>query len=106
MAFLQRHQDDAVIDADGGAVGERQIIGPRRQSDIVHDQIALALGNDFADLVFHLLKNLLRGLDPRSGRRADMKLNLPAIDRRKEVAADERKCHDTERQQQQHERSE
>ena len=38
VALLQRHQDHAVIDADRRAVGEGQIVGARRQSDIVDDQ--------------------------------------------------------------------
>ena len=43
MALLERHQDDAVIDADRRAVGEGQIVGARRQADIVDDQLAVAL---------------------------------------------------------------
>ena len=43
VALLERHQDHAVIDADGRAVGECQIVGARRQADIVDDQLALAL---------------------------------------------------------------
>ena len=42
MAFLQRHQDHAVIHADGRAVGEGEIVGARRQADIVDDQLAVA----------------------------------------------------------------
>ena len=45
VAVLQRHLDDAVIDADGRTVGECQIVGPRRQADIVDDQPALFLRN-------------------------------------------------------------
>ena len=93
VAVLQRHQDHAVIDADGRAVGEREIVGARRQADIVDDQIALALRNDFADLVLDRLEDVFGGLDPGAGRRADVKLDLPAVDGRKEVAADERKHH-------------
>ena len=39
MAFLQRDQDHAVIDADRRAVGEGEIVGPRRQADVVDDQL-------------------------------------------------------------------
>ena len=89
MALLQRDQDDAVIDADGRAIGECQIVGTRRQADIVDDQLALALGNDLADLVLDGLEDALGRLDPGSGRRTDVELDLPAVDRRKEVAADQ-----------------
>ena len=40
VALLERDQDHAVIDADGRAVGERQIVGTRRQPDIVDDQLS------------------------------------------------------------------
>ena len=42
VALLQRHQDHAVIDADRRAVGEGEIVGARRQADIVDDQLAVA----------------------------------------------------------------
>ena len=57
VAFLQRHLDDAVVDADRRAVGESQIIGSRRQPDIVDDQPAILLRNDFADFVLDGLEN-------------------------------------------------
>ena len=56
MAVLERDEDDAVIDANGRAVGESEIIGARRQADIVDDALALVLGDDFADLVFDWLE--------------------------------------------------
>ena len=89
MAFLERHQDHAVVHADGRAVGEGEIVGPRRQSDVVDDQLAVALGDDFADLVLDGLEDALGRLDARAGRGADMELDLAAVDQRKEVAADE-----------------
>ena len=42
MAFLEGHQDHAVIHADRRAVGEGEIVGPRRQADVVDDQLAVA----------------------------------------------------------------
>ena len=96
VAFLERHLDDAVVDADGRAVGEGQIVGAGRQADIVDDQLAVLFRNDLADLVLHRLENLLGGFDPGAGRRADVKLDLAAVDERKEVAADQRQHHPAE----------
>jgi hypothetical protein len=42
MAIRQRDQNYAVIDSGGRAVRERQIVGARRQPDIVDDAIALS----------------------------------------------------------------
>ena len=41
VAFLERHLDDAIVDPDRRAVGECQIVGSRRQSDIVDDKGAV-----------------------------------------------------------------
>ena len=43
----------------------------------------------FANLVFDSLENLLGGFNPGSGGGPNMELDLPAVDRRKEIAADE-----------------
>ena len=96
VAVLERHLDDAVIDADGRTVGEGQIIGPRRQSDIVDDQVAVLLRNDFADLVLDRLENRLGAFDAGSRGRADVELDLAAVDQREEVAADQRQHHRAE----------
>ena len=93
VPVLQRHQDHAVIDADRRAVGEGQIIEPRRQADVVDDQLALARRDDVADLVLDGLEDLLGLLDAGAGRSADVKLDLPAVDDRKEVAPD-KEVHD------------
>ena len=88
VAVLQRHQDDAVVDADRRAVGEGKIVGACRQADVVDDQVAVALGDGLADLVLDLLEQPLGRLDARAGRRADMELDAAAVDHREEVAAD------------------
>jgi hypothetical protein len=88
VPVLQRHEDHAVIDADRRAVGEGQIVKARRQADVVDDQLAFACRNNLADLVLDSLKDLLGLLDAGARRSADMKLDLPAIDDRKEVAPD------------------
>ena len=93
VALLQRHHDHTVVGADGRAVGEGQVIGACRQADIVDDELPLVLGDHLSDLVLDRLEDALGGLDARSGRRADMELNLPAVDQRKEVAADKHEHH-------------
>ena len=42
VPLLQRHHDDAVVDADGRAVGEGEVVGARRQADVVDDELAVA----------------------------------------------------------------
>ena len=98
VAFLERDQNDAVVEAGRGAVAEREIIRTRRQADVVDDQVAIALGNDFADSILDRLEYLLGLLDACAGRRAHVELNLPTVDQRKEVAADEHEQHAAERQ--------
>jgi hypothetical protein len=56
-ASSSRNPFTAVIGADGRAVRERQIVGPRRQSDIIDDQAAFVLRYDFPDFVFDLLED-------------------------------------------------
>ena len=89
VTLLERHQDHAVVDADGRAVGKGEVIGARRQPDIVHDQLALALGNDLANLVLDRLEDAFGRLDPGGRRRPDVELDLTAVDGWKEVAPDE-----------------
>ena len=93
VALLQGHKDDAVVDADRRAVGEGEIVGPRRQADVVDDQLSVVLGDELADLVLDLLEQPLGGLDARPGRRAHMELDAAAVDHRKEVAADQGEQH-------------
>ena len=102
MTFLQRHQDHTVIDADGRAVAEGQVVGARRQADIVDHELALAWWNHVADLVLHRLEDAFGVLDPGARGRTDVKLDLPAIDDRKKVTADQRQHHRTQAEQQDH----
>ena len=60
MAFLQRHENDAVVDPNGRAVGKGKIVGSRRQPNIVDDKFTLARGDDFAYLVLDRLEELVR----------------------------------------------
>ncbi len=57
MALLERDHDHPVIRPRGGAVGEGEVIGARRQADIVDDALAVALGDDFPDLVLDRLED-------------------------------------------------
>ena len=100
MSLLQRHQDHAVIDADGRAVGEGEVVHPLRHADIVDDEVAIALRNDLADLVLDLLEDALGRFDAGCRRGADVKLDLSAIDRGEEVAADQRQHHAAQREHQ------
>ena len=87
MSLLQRHQDHPVVDVDGRPVGEGEVVRSFRDPEIVDDEIAFPLRDDLADLVFDLLEDALRGFDARVGRGTDVKLDLAAVDRREEVAA-------------------
>src|SRR4029077_20593117 len=87
MALLEGHQDHAVVDADGRAVGECEVVGPCRQADVVDDERPLVFGNDFPNLVLDRLEESLGRLDASTCRCADVELYLPAVDDRKEVAA-------------------
>ena len=100
MAVFQRDLDHAVIHADCRSVRERQIVGARWQSDVVDDKLEVAVRNNLADLVLDGLEDLFGDLDPRSGRSADVKLDLTAVDGRKEIAADERQQNPAEREHQ------
>ena len=86
MPVLEGHQDHAVIDPDGRAVHKCVVIGPRWQADIVDDEAALALRDDFANLVLDRLENPLGRFDSGSGGRANVQLDLPAVDDGEEVA--------------------
>ena len=67
VPVLQRDQDHAVVDADGGAVGEGEIVCPLRHANVVDNEVAITRRNDFADLVFDLLEDALGRFD--AGRR-------------------------------------
>ncbi len=60
VSFLQRDLDHAVIDADGRAVGEGEIVGACRQADVVDDQVEVARRDGFPDLVLDLLEQAAR----------------------------------------------
>ena len=96
VAFLELDLDDAVVDPDRRAVGKCQIVGSRRQSDIVDNEAALLFGNDLADLVLDGLEDRLRAFDAGPGRRANVKLDLAAVDQREKVPPNEPQHHRAE----------
>ncbi len=100
MTVVERDHDHAVIDCDRRAVGERPVIGPRRNADIVDDQVEVLLRDDLTDLVLDRLKNLVGHLDAGARGRADMELDHAAIDRRVKIAADQDEHRRAERQHQ------
>src|SRR6202051_1942656 len=84
VALLQLDLDDTVVDSNRGTVRECQIVGPRRQPDIVDNEPAVLVRNDFADLVLDRLEYRLGAFDARPGGRANVKLDLAAVDQRAE----------------------
>src|ERR1700676_3587326 len=85
VAFLQLDLDDTLGDSDRGTVRECPIVGSLRQPDIVDNESPVLVRNDFADLVFDLLEYRLGAFDAGSGRSADMKLDLAAVDKREKI---------------------
>jgi len=61
-----------------------------RYSDVVDDEFSLAFRNDFPNLVLNRLENGFGRFDPGAGGSADVELDLPTIDGRKEIAAGQR----------------
>ena len=98
MSLLEGDQDHAVIGVDGRSIGECEIICPLRYPDIVDDEIAIPFGNDLPDLVLDRLEQALGRLDTSGGRCADVQLDLPSVDGRKEVAPDQHQHRSGERE--------
>src|SRR5258708_2052191 len=74
-------------------VAHRPDVDLRRESDIVDDQSAVLLRNDPADLVRDRLEYRLGAFDAGAGRRANVKLDLAAVDQREKVPADQQEHH-------------
>ena len=98
MALLEPHQDDAVVDADHRPIQEREIVNGARQADVVDDQVALVIRDDFANLVLDRLEDLRRFLNARSRRSAHVELDLAGVDQGKEIAPYECEQHAAEYQ--------
>src|SRR5882757_5165390 len=89
MALLQLDLGNTVVDADRGTIRECQIVGSRRQSDIVDNELAISFRNDFADLVLHLLEYRLGAFDTGPSGPANVKLDLAAVDQREKIPPNE-----------------
>ena len=100
VPLLERDQDHAVVDVDGRAVGESEVVRPLRHADVVDDEVAVARRNDLADLVLDLLEDALGRFDAGRRRRADVELDLSAVDGGEEVAADHGEHHAAQREHQ------
>jgi hypothetical protein len=100
VALFERDQDRTVVDVDGGAVGESEVVWPLRHADVVDDEVAVTGRNDLADRVLDLLEDALSGVDAGRRRGANVELDLPTVDGREEVAADHSQHHAPERERQ------
>src|SRR6202047_2567921 len=100
MSLLQRHQDYTVIDVDGRSIGEGEVVRPLRHANVINDEVSIALRNDFTDLVLDLLEDALGRFDAGRCRRADMELDLSAVDVGKEIAAYQRRHDAAQRERQ------
>ena len=98
VSLLQRHQDRAVIDVDGRAVGESEVERTLRHADIINDQVEVARRNDFADFSLDVVEDALGGFNAGRRRSADVELDLAAIDGGEEVAPDHRQHHAAQRE--------
>jgi hypothetical protein len=67
VPLLEGYQDHAVVDVDGRSVGESEVVHPLRHANVVGDELAIALRNDFVDLVLDFLEDAFGGFD--AGRR-------------------------------------
>ena len=90
VIFLQADQRVAVLRADGAGVLIGHVDAGERQADIVDDIVELIGRNDAAHGLFDQIEQAGGFLDAGAGLGADMHQDLPGIDRRKEVLAQER----------------
>jgi len=89
VRLFERYQNFAIGRADRDTVAERQV-DRVRHADVVDDHADLVGGDDLADIVLDALEVLLGLFDPRPRRRPHVEPQLPGIDGREEVPADER----------------
>jgi hypothetical protein len=84
----------------GRRVSESEVVHPLRHANVVDDEVAIAGGNDLADLVLDLLEDALGGFDTGRRRGADVELDLSAVNGGEEVAADHCEHHASQREHQ------
>ncbi len=100
VSLLEGYQDHAVIDVDGRAVAESEVVRPLRHANVVDDELALPLRNDFADLVLDFLEDAFGGFHAGRRRCTDVKLDLSPVDCGEEVVADHGEHHASQREHQ------
>src|ERR1700722_311383 len=90
VLFLKRDENVRVRSADWSRVSVREIKSAVRNADIVDNCDQLGLGNLLADRLIDLVTQLRRLLDAQAGACANMQLELPTIDRGKEILTEPR----------------
>src|SRR5215510_8396047 len=91
VPLFECHQDHAVVRANSRTVGERKVVHTLRYPDVVDNEVTLPLGNDLSNLILDRLEDAFGRFDSGAGGRANVKLDLPSVDGRKEIAAGQRK---------------
>ncbi len=85
LAFIQRHQNVGVEDADGPGIAVGNVDAADGEADVVDDARHARRRNDRADLLLDLIGQRRRLLDSGSRRRAQMQLDRAGIDRGEEI---------------------
>ena len=86
---LERDQDLAVGRRHERRVAEGQVDAAGGEADVVEDGVDLVGRDRLADHVLDLGEAALGLLEARAGRGADVQAELPGVDRREEVHADQ-----------------
>jgi hypothetical protein len=90
VVLLERDQGIAVLGTDGAGVLVGHVDAGERQPDIVDDIVELVGWDGAADCLFDLIEQAGGLLDAGAGLGAHVHEDLPGIDGRKEVLAEER----------------
>src|SRR5258708_19498571 len=88
MPFGERHHDVGVAWSDRRRRAVREIQSGIREADVGDDAGQLAAGNDLAERILDMIRKDRRLLDARAARRAQMQLELSAVDGRKKILTD------------------
>src|SRR5437870_4432722 len=88
MPRLQTHQDVRILRADKARIAICRVDAAERQPDVIEDAFHLRRGDLPAYRIFHQVANARRLLNARSGFRADVQPELPAVGGWEEIAAE------------------
>src|SRR2546429_2885236 len=86
--FRQLHKNFRVGTPDGAGVAIGEVNTAVRQADIVEDGGEFVLRDDFTDDTVYLVGEARGFLDAQTGACAHVQANLPGVDLRKEIAAE------------------